>query len=579
MTRRRRAIAFACIVALIAIAAAIAAPDEAQLQPRSAAPAPATPIAAASGTPAPLAHSWSPPRNAPHVTVALASGGAIALPRSFLGFSIEVGDAVFDAHHLHLFAHAVDLIRIRGDGPQVLRVGGNSTDQSYWHRRLPVSRPPAFELGRTWLSGLRRIVDAIHARVILGVNAIADSPGMAASLARSVSRQLPPHALVGLEVGNEPDLYTQRFAGVRAASIFAGRTRPQRAASMTAAGYANTFASYAAALDRVARGVKLAGPAVANPLAGRAWLTGVIDQDRPALGVLTAHRYPLSNCFHTLRSPYFPTIGRLLSERASAGMAASVAPAIALAHSHGLELRLTEFNSVSCLGRLGVSNTFATALWAPDALLEMLRTGVDGVNLHLRTFSVNAPFLFTSGGFVARPAIYGLALFARAFGPGARLMPVALSGARLRHLKVWAVLVGRHELHLLVIDKSSLGVRMTVRLPGATGAATVQRLLAASVRSTHGVTLAGQSLGPNGQWVGQRIVERLTPGAAGYGVAVRGYSAALLTVRIGSRSGEALRRQGVRDHGGRLGHRAGPGARARGARGEARAVRHRRRAR
>jgi hypothetical protein len=527
------------------------------VQPRTAARAPAHPTEEATATPAPLAQSWSPPRNAPHVTVALAPGGTVALPRSFLGFSIEVGDAVFDAHYLHLFSRAVDLIRIRGDGPQVLRVGGNSTDQSYWRHRLPASRPPAFELGRTWLRDLRRIVDALHARVILGVNAIADAPGMAASLARAVVSHLPAHTIVAFEVGNEPDLYTHRFDGFRADAIFAGRTPAQRAAIMTAAGYANTFASYATALHRAARGIELAGPAVANPTAGRRWLFGVVDQDRPALGVLTAHRYPLSNCFHTLRSPYFPTLGRLLSERASAGMAASVAPAVALAHRHGLELRLTEFNSVSCLGRQGVSNAFATALWAPDALMEMLRTGVDGVNLHLRTFSINAPFLFTRRGFVARPAIYGLALFARTFGPGARLIPVAVSGAHLRHLKVWAVLVGRRELHVLLIDKGSVPARLTLHLAGAVGTATVQRLLAPSVRSTRGVTLAGQSLGRNGQWVGRRVVEQLTAGGAGYGVAVRGYSAALVTVRIGSRPREGLRRQGVRGHGRRLGHRAG----------------------
>jgi hypothetical protein len=555
--RRQRAIALACVVALIAVAAAIAAPDEAQLQSTSAAPAPAALIAGTSASPAPPAQSWSPPRNAPHVTLALAPGGAVALPRSFLGFSIEVGDAVFDAHYLHLFSRAVDLIRIRGDGPQVLRVGGNSTDQSYWRHPLPASRPPAFELGRTWLRDLRRVVDAIHAHVILGVNAIADAPGMAASLARAVSRQLPPHTLVGLEVGNEPDLYAHRFGGARAASIFAGRTSSRRAIIMTAAGYASTFASYDTALHRAAPGVELAGPAVANPLAGRAWLAGVVDQDRSALGLLTAHRYPLSDCFHTMRSPYFPTIGRLLSERASAGMAASVAPAVALAHRHRLELRLTEFNSVSCLGRYGVSNAFATALWAPDALMEMLRAGVDGVNLHLRTFSLNAPFLFTPDGFVARPAIYGVALFARTFGPGARLIPVAVSGAHVRHLKIWAVLLGRHELHLLVIDKGSLPVRLTLRLPGATGTATVQQLLAPSVRSTRGVTLAGQSLGENGQWVGQRVLQQLTPGPAGFGLAVRGYSAALVTVHIGSRPREGLRRQGVRGHGRGLGHRAG----------------------
>jgi hypothetical protein len=31
-----------------------------------------------------------------------------------------------------------------------------------------------------------------------------------------------------------------------------------------------------------------------------------------------------------------------------------------------------------------VSDTFATALWAPDALFELLRAGIDGVNVHVR---------------------------------------------------------------------------------------------------------------------------------------------------------------------------------------------------
>jgi hypothetical protein len=559
--RRRRAIALAGVVALIAVAAAVAAPDEAQLQrPATAAhrapplPADASALAAA---PAALAQPWRPPANAPRVTVALVPGATVALPRSFLGFSIEVPDASFDAHYLRLFTRAVDLIRIRGDGPQVLRVGGNTTDQSYWRRRLPIGRPPSFELGHSWLADLRRIVEAIHARVILGVNAIADAPGMATSLARAVIARLPAHTLLGVEVGNEPDLYLHRFDGVHAAAIFAGRTPAQRAQIMTAAGYANTFAAYATALRRAVPGIELAGPAIANPIAGRRWLVGVVDRDGPAVGIVTAHRYPLSDCFHTMSSPYFPTRSRLLSERASAGMAASVAPAVALAHRHGAELRLTEFNSVSCLGRHGVSDAFATALWAPDALMELLRVGVDGVNVHLRTFSINAPFLFTAGGFVARPAIYGLALFARTFGPGARLIPAALSGTHVRHLKVWAVLVAHHELHLLVIDKGRVPVRLTLRLPDPTGTATVQRLLAPSVRSTHGVTLAGQSLGAGGEWIGRRVISTLSPGRAGYGLAVRGYSAALVTVRIGSRPREGLRRQGVRDHGRRLRHRAG----------------------
>jgi hypothetical protein len=572
-------------VALLVVVALIAAPDEAHVGQLATAALDARqdigdhPGQSPTAAPA-LAPSWRPPRNTPRVTVSLGPPQpVIGLPRSFLGYSIEVFDVGFDARYLPLLERAFALIRIPGDGPQVLRVGGNSTDQGYWHRALPVGRPPSFAIDHTWLSDLRRIVRPLHLRVILGLNAISGSPAMAAGLARETVGELPARSVIGFEIGNEPDLYSHRFDGARAAAIFRGRTPVQRDAILTADGYANNFGDYAAALRRAVPGIGLAGPAIANPLAGRSWLTQLVARDHQSLGLLTEHRYPLSACFHDPSSPYFPTIGRLLSERSSAGMAASVAPTLALAHRDGLRLRLTEFNSVSCLGRSGVSNTFATALWAPDALFELLRAGVDGVNLHLRTFSINAPFLFTRDGFVARPAVYGLALFARALGPGARLLAVHLRGARLWHLKVWAVLVERHELRLLVLEKGPAPVRMTLALPGSHGPARVERLLAPSVRATRGVTLAGQSLGPDGRWVGRRVTQQLADDPAGYALALPGYSAALVTVRVGSLPREGIPRQGLRDHRGRLGHRPRAGARARRSRGAARAVGHRRRAR
>ena len=210
-------------------------------------------------------------------------------------------------------------------------------------------------------------------------------------------------------------------------------------------------------------------------------------------------------------------------------MALSVAPAVALAHRSGLKFRLTEFNSVTCLGRLGVSNTFATALWAPDAIFQMLRAHVDGVNLHLRIDSPNAPFVLGPDGFDARPAFYGLVAFAHTLGPGARLTPLAVRGATL---SAWGVRVRGDQLRVLIIDKSSRGARVTLALRGAHGAATVQRLLAPSVAAEQGETFAGQSLDAAGRWVGRKVVQRIVHRRGGYGVSVPGYSAALVTVPL-----------------------------------------------
>ena len=56
-----------------------------------------------------------------------------------------------------------------------------------------------------------------------------------------------------------------------------------------------------------------------------------------------------------------------------------------LAHARGLQFRLDEINSAAlrrCLGRTGVSDTFASALWMLDTLFNMASVGVDGVNFH-----------------------------------------------------------------------------------------------------------------------------------------------------------------------------------------------------
>ena len=100
---------------------------------------------------------------------------------------------------------------------------------------------------------------------------------------------------------------------------------------------------------------------------------------------------------------------------------------------------MTELNSVTCGGRAGVSDAFDTALWAPDALFELMRAGVDGVNVHVRARAINAAFSIDSDGLEAKPLMYGLMTFARMLGPGAQLVPLQLSASRSLHLKAWGV--------------------------------------------------------------------------------------------------------------------------------------------
>ena len=143
----------------------------------------------------------------------------------------------------------------------------------------------------------------------------------------------------------------------------------------------------------------------------------------------------------------------------------------------------------------------------------------------------NSPVVFGPGGMSPRPELYGLAIYARMIGAGAELLSVRLDPPQDPTLKAWAVRSGRH-VRLLLINKAAQPVIAIVGRPaGVSGSGSLSRLLAPSVAATHGVTLAGQTIGPDGHWHGHLVVETTHAHSGGYGLAVAGYSAVLLDLR------------------------------------------------
>lgn len=465
-----------------------------------------------------------------HASVTIAAGEAASpVPRSYLGVSTEYWSLPLYATRMAAFERVLSLLRVPGDGPLVVRFGGDSADHSFWDPRLKVLPAWAFSLTPHWLDLTRELVQHLDLRLIIDLDLLTDSPSTAARWARAAKDRLPPNSIIGFEIGNEPDFYNDAYwTTLTAGRLIGGRPLP---AAVSPDDYVTAFRRYVTALHAVAPGIPLFGPALGNPQGHERWITDLLASRQPALRTISAHRYPYGGCIPR-QSAHFATIARLLSERAAAGMAASVAPAVQAAHRAGRSFRLTELNSVSCGGRPGVSDAFASALWAPDALFELLRTGVDGVNLHLRVHTINAPFAVTARGLIARPLLYGLIMFARTLGTGPRLVPVDLQSRGSPHLKVWAVKTSGDRLHVLLINKGRRTVRVVLRLP-ARAPATIQRLLARSARSRFGTTLEGQRLGPRGTWQGRPAAEAVSRSKRGYLLTVTGLSAALLSVRVG----------------------------------------------
>ena len=466
-------------------------------------------------------------------TVTISAGQpTAAVPRSFLGLSMEYWSVTSFQHPAGVFDRVLSLIRVPGDGPVILRIGGDSADRTFWDPSA--ARPARWMFGVTpaWFRALRSVIRRTGTRVIIDLNLVTGSAPLAAELAREAEIALPLGSIAGFEVGNEPDIYDHRY-WARAMSA-AGADAAALPATLSASSYIYEFHAYQSALSQIAPDVPLIGPVVANPNRNLRWISTFLAGPHEGLGIVSVHRYPYSACARKSSRSY-PTIARVLSENASTGVARSVEPAVKLAHRAGLPLRLTELNSVTCGGLPGISNTFATALWAPDALFELVRAHVDGVNIHVRQNAINAAFLLGSRGLQARPLLYGMALFARSLGPGAQLIAAHVQARPSLHFKAWAVRLRGAVLHVVLIDKGPHPVRVDLRVPGV-GPAQVERLLAPSVRSRGDVTLDGQRIASNGRWVGQAAPEVVARSAHDYQIVLPRFSAALVTVQMHARA-------------------------------------------
>ena len=347
--------------------------------------------------------------------------GQVMAP-GFVGISFE-----YKAMHIytgrdpdHVNPVLVQLLRGLNPGQSpVLRIGGDSTDQTWWPVHGVI--PPGginYALTKGWLRTTKALATALGAKLIMGINLATARPALAAAEARAILQGIGSNNIQALELGNEPDLYPV-FAWYRDRR---GRVVFSRPRSYSFNDYARDFAHWRAALPKF----QLAGPAFSSV----SWMPGLDSflSAEPTVRTVTFHRYPLRGCTLNPADPTFTSVANLMLDSASAGLADQVAPYVSIAHAHGDQFRLDELNSASCSGRFGVSNTESSALWALDTLFNMAAVGVDGVNIHTLPNAPYEPFTFTHKGntwsaFV-HPIYYGLMLFAQAFPPGAQLLPV-----------------------------------------------------------------------------------------------------------------------------------------------------------
>jgi hypothetical protein len=461
------------------------------------------------------------------------------LPESFLGFSQEytivlgqVGTPEYGPNPVLVGLYR-NLARF-GSGVPALRVGGATTDTT-WYDPSRGARPRgiAFTVTPRWLQGVGAFLRRTEAPAILGLNLGAGEAEIATNWARAARASLPNRPPPVFELGNEPDSYD--ISGVPGAP---GETL--RPAPYGPAAYLREATRFTRALGRLSPAPLLAGPALACRRDCTVELPQILARGGPKFALATVHRYELLACPGV---PQRPTVAALLAQRSIGRPLEIMHRLVEEARQAGLPLRVTETNSVGCGGLAGVSNVFASALWGADWLFGMQAAGVSGADLH-GSSPLYAPFRtgLRGGEYVGAvmPLYYGMLLFAEATAHRSRplaMQVAAVGDGRRANVKAWAF----HDaetgvVRVAVINKDlRLHGTVRVRIPGASGAATVKRLLAPGPAAAGGITWGGQHFPfrtRDAKLVGPRRIGRARRSEQDFTVDMPRASAALLTVPV-----------------------------------------------
>jgi hypothetical protein len=336
-------------------------------------------------------------------------------------------------------------------GPSVLRIGGNSVDQSVWTANGRGGT--AGQIAPSDVASLAAFVKAAGWQCIYGINlggaaTGATTPALAAAEVAYAAQQFGS-SLIGIEVGNECDGYGA------AGSYFAGTW------SLTA--FQQLWSHFRTAILTQTPGVSITGPASGSNVS--TW-TVPFGQTvtRSRISHLSQHYYRGNGQASTA------TTATLLAP--DANLVKCLSMLSAGAQSIGIPYRISECNSFFGGGAPGVSDSAASALWALDFLFSCAQGGASGVNFHGGGVSSYTPITNLPGSvFGVRPEYYGMLLFTLA-GQG-HLYQTAVSAGGL-NVTAYAVKNQTDGMSLVVINKeANENIQLTVGLPQVANTATL----------------------------------------------------------------------------------------------------------
>lgn len=340
------------------------------------------------------------------LTLSIDPGIVLAtVPEDFTGLSYESAQL----GHPDFFAASnrdlITLFRHLGKSG-VLRIGGNTAEYTTWSANdadtaknmTPAAIGPdagtaaktASILTPAAIRNLNEFVTEVGWRVLYGLNLWHGTAENAAAEAKYVQSILGDR-LIAFQIGNEPDMDHDQGSKER----------------WTFDHYWEKWQAYRDAVRKAVPNARFAGPDIAKELD---WITKMAEK-KPQLELLTGHYYaegPPADPKMTLD---------FLLHRGKDPASGEIAIVQQATRALGRPYRMSEGNSCFHGGKPNVSDTFASALWSGDYMLQLAQAGYVGVNLHGGGNGLYTPIAGSlQDGFKARPVCYGMLLAQRFSG-------------------------------------------------------------------------------------------------------------------------------------------------------------------
>jgi hypothetical protein len=436
------------------------------------------------------------------------------VPRRFLGLSFEAAAL----GQLSQYSHRGDLVGLlRSLGPGVLRFGGITADENVAWSDAATPRPAwaSSVIGPAQLDAIGMLARRSGWKVLLTVGLAHDEPAAAAREVAAAHHALGAN-LAAVEIGNEPNSYGSHGF---------------RELPWIAQGYEEEVSEYREAIAALTPNVPIAGPDVSGSGVFPEWGEEEALSQHPVL--LTGHHYPLG-CAQTPA----PTIEALLSPAIREREAQSLATYLSVSDTYRIPFRVDEANSVSCGGVPGISDTFASALWATAYITQTMAAGAAGINLQgnptncvgYTPLCAPDPAALANGSLRAQPDWYALLLTSSLIGDSPLPSTIAEGSPNL----VAASFAGPdHLLKVVLVDDEPAGASpLALRLDvgAGLGAGRVLRLTAPAQNATGGVLLGGRAVASNGSWSNSAPAESVSARTGTIALELAPDSVALVTV-------------------------------------------------